>query len=319
MVRVRGTSRGLRATGKAVKVRAMTYYLTIIADPARRPLSDALVGDLCRRFDAEPHWLAANEAAQIQIADAPLSDLRASAADIILAHDAATQVDLAVLPDRCRRRLLISDMDSTMITVECIDELADFAGVKAEVAAITRRAMAGELNFEGALHERVRLLEGLPVDVIDQVYRERLRFMPGARILVQTMRRFGARTALVSGGFLPFAERVAEALGFEETVANRLEERDRRLTGKVLAPITGPDVKLMTLQRLMRQHDLSPNETLAVGDGANDLPMIKAAGLGVAFRAHAPVAEASAAAIRVGDLTALLYLQGVPKDHFFAE
>ncbi len=309
----------MRALGKAVKVRGMTYHLTIIADPARKPLSGALIGDLGRRFSAEPHWLAANEAAQLQVTDTDLADLRAGASEIILAHDAATDVDLALLPDRRRRRLLISDMDSTMITVECIDELADFAGVKTEVAAITRHAMAGELGFEDSLRERVRLLEGLSVDVIDQVYRERVRFMPGARTLVQTMRRFGAHTALVSGGFVPFAERVAEALGFEDIVANRLEEKDGRLTGKVLAPITGPDVKLMTLQRLMRQHDLSPDETLAVGDGANDLPMIKGAGLGVAYRAYASVAEASAAAIQVGDLSALLYLQGVPKADFFAE
>jgi len=245
--------------------------------------------------------------------------IRAAVAEVVLAHDAATDVDIALLPDRRRRRLLISDMDSTMITVECIDELADFAGVKAEVAAITKRAMSGELDFASALVERVRLLEGLSADVIEQVYRERVRLMPGAHVLVQTMSQWGARTALVSGGFVPFAERVANVLGFEEIVANQLEFRGGQLTGRVLEPITGPEVKLMTLQRLMRQHSISPIETLAVGDGANDLPMIKAAGLGVAYRAHAPVAEASAAAIQVGDLTALLYLQGVPKSDFFAE
>ncbi len=297
----------------------MTYHLTVIADPARKPLSAALTGDLGRRFNAEPYSLAAEEACQITVTGMNPSSARAVASTVTRDHDAATDVDLILSSTLCQRQLLISDMDSTMITVECIDELADFAGVKAEVAAITRRAMAGELDFSGALHERVRLLEGLSVSVIDQVYNERVRPMPGARILVQTMRGWGANTALVSGGFLPFAERVAAALGFEEAVANQLETRDGRLTGRVMDPIIGPDVKLTTLQRLMRQHDLSPNETLAVGDGANDLPMIKAAGLGVAYRAHAPVAEASAASIQVGDLTALLYLQGVPKADFFAE
>lgn len=296
-----------------------THYLTVIADPAKKPLNDALIRDLCRRFDADPHWLAAGEAVGMTVSGRDPSQLRTAASGIIVDHDAAADVDLNLVSRSGRRRLLMSDMDSTMITVECIDELADFAGVKAEVAAITRRAMAGELDFAGALRERVGLLEGLSIDVIDQVYAERVRLMPGARILVQTMRRWGAHTALVSGGFVPFAKRVAETLGFENVVANQLECRGGRLTGRVLDPITGPDVKLSTLQRLMRRHDLSPDETLAVGDGANDLPMIEAAGLGVAYRAHAPVAEKSAAAIRVGDLTALLYLQGVPSSEFFAE
>jgi phosphoserine phosphatase len=297
----------------------MSASLTIIADPGSKPLPAALVRDLARRLDAEPCWLAPDEAVQMQLSSAVPEDVRATIAGIVLDHDAARDVDLVLLPRSGRRRLLVSDMDSTMITVECIDELADFAGVKAEVAAITRRAMAGELDFRRALIERVRLLEGLPATVIDQVHAERVRLMPGARTLVRTMRRWGARTALVSGGFMPFAERVAEALGFEEVVANQLEIRDGRLTGRVPDPITGPDVKLSTLQRLMRQHDLTPDETLAVGDGANDLPMIKAAGLGVAYRAHAPVAEVCRAAVHVGDLTALLYLQGVPKNEFFAE
>jgi len=297
----------------------MNHHLTVVADPARRPLRAALIRDLAHRLGAEPFSLADEEAVGMMVPGSDSGPIRAAVAEVVLAHDAATDVDIALLPDRRRRRLLISDMDSTMITVECIDELADFAGVKAEVAAITKRAMSGELDFASALVERVRLLEGLSADVIEQVYRERVRLMPGAHVLVQTMSQWGARTALVSGGFVPFAERVANVLGFEEIVANQLEFRGGQLTGRVLEPITGPEVKLMTLQRLMRQHSISPIETLAVGDGANDLPMIKAAGLGVAYRAHAPVAEASAAAIQVGDLTALLYLQGVPKSDFFAE
>jgi phosphoserine phosphatase len=297
----------------------MSNVLIAIADPARAPLRPALVAELGRRFDAEPRWLAAEEAAEFPVEGDP-ARIRAAALEAVAPVSDLAAIDLAVVPAANRRkRLLISDMDSTMITVECIDELADFAGVKSEVAAITSRAMAGELDFAGALRERVGLLEGLPVDVIDQVFAERVRMMPGARILVQTMIGFGAVTALVSGGFVPFAERVASALGFGEMVANRLETANGRLTGKVLAPITGPDVKRSTLQRLIRLHGLRPDETLAVGDGANDLPMIMAAGLGVAFRAHAPVAEASEIAIQAADLTALLYLQGVPKAEFFID
>jgi len=246
--------------------------------------------------------------------------VRAVARELILAFSDPSLVDLAVLPSGCRqKRLLISDMDSTMITVECIDELADFAGVKSDVASITRRAMQGELDFANALFERVALLAGLSAELIDQVYAERVRPMPGARALVQTMRRHGAATVLVSGGFTSFADRVAEELGFERAVANRLEVVDGHLTGRVLPPIVGPETKLCTLTQLMRSHGLRPFETLALGDGANDLPMIKAAGLGVAFRPHRILAEASDVVIQAGDLTSVLYLQGVPKRHFFVE
>lgn len=313
------TTRGLFADVNTVKVRGMSHVLIAIADQARTPLRPTLVAELKRMFNTEPGWLAVDEAAEFPVEGDPVR-IRAAALKVVSAIGDPAAIDLAVVPAANRRkRLLISDMDSTMITVECIDELADFAGVKNEVAAITKRAMAGELDFAGALRERVGLLEGLPADVINQVYAERVRMMPGARVLVQTMIGFGAVTALVSGGFVPFAERVAAALGFEEVMANHLEVANGRLTGRVLAPVTGPDVKRSTLQRLIRLHGLRPDETLAVGDGANDLPMIMAAGLGVAFRAHAPVAEASEIAIQAGDLTALLYLQGVPKAEFFVD
>jgi phosphoserine phosphatase len=307
---------------KAVKDEAMANILVVIANPDRLPLTSLIVDDLGRRFRATPRWLAAEEAVELAIeGDAcSRSTIKAKASLVLAEHVDPTTFDIAVIPAMHRRkRLLISDMDSTMITVECIDELADFIGIKNEVAAITRRAMAGELDFAHALRERVRLLKGTPIDVIDRVFAERVRLMPGARTLMRTMRRHGAVTALVSGGFMPFAERVADVLEFDKVAANHLEVADGRMTGRVLEPITGPDVKLSTLQRLARDHDLPPDETLAVGDGANDLPMIKAAGLGVAFRAHTPVAEASEVAIRVGDLTALLYLQGVPKVDFFAD
>ncbi|MEM8950753.1 MAG: phosphoserine phosphatase SerB [Pseudomonadota bacterium] len=297
----------------------MSCILVAIANPEHASLDAGLIAELGKRFGAAPRWLADNEAADMVIEGQDAAHARAVAADIIDAFG-APPLDLAVLPAASRRkRLLISDMDSTMITVECIDELADFAGVKGEVASITRRAMNGEIDFAGALAERVALLAGLPVGVIDEVYAERVRPMPGARILVQTMRRFGAVTALVSGGFTSFAERFAEDLGFETTVANRLDVADGRLTGRVLPPITSADTKLSVLTQLMRSHDLRPDETLAVGDGANDLPMIKAAGLGVAFRPHQRLADASDVVIRTADLTSLLYLQGVPKEKFFVE
>ena len=311
--------RGLFESEKAVKDQAMSSILVAIANPVLVSLETRLVAELAARFDTDPRWLAEDEAADMVIDGHDPANAKAIAADIVEAFG-APPLDLAVLPAaRRRKRLLISDMDSTMITVECIDELADFAGVKSDVASITRRAMEGELDFAGALAERVALLAGLPVGVIDEVYAERVKPMPGARILVQTMRRFGAVTALVSGGFVPFARRVAEDLGFETAIANRLETADGRLTGRVLHPIVGADAKLSALTQLMRSHDLRPDETLAVGDGANDLPMIEAAGLGVAFRPHKLLADASDAVIQAGDLTALLYLQGVPKSKFFVE
>ncbi len=307
-------------TVKPVKGLAMSCILIAIANPERAPLDQRLINAFECKFGANARWLAKGEAADMVLDRHDMAEAKAVASDILADCSDPSLVDLAVLPSGDRRkRLLISDMDSTMITVECIDELADFAGVKSEVAAITRRAMNGELDFGAALAERVALLEGLSSSVIDEVYAERVRPMPGARILVQTMRRFGAATALVSGGFVSFANRVADDLGFETVVANRLEIAGGRLTGRVLPPITGAETKLSTLTQLMRSHKLHPGETLALGDGANDMPMIKAAGLGVAFCPHPVLADASDATIQVGDLTAVLYLQGVLRGEFFVE
>jgi phosphoserine phosphatase len=226
-------------------------------------------------------------------------------------------VDVVALDGPPRpKRLLVADMDSTVITVECIDELAGHLGLRDEVAAITRRAMNGEVGFEGALIERVALLEGLPEAALLEVWRERVRLMPGARTLVRTMRALGAVTALVSGGFTFFTGRVREACGFHLDEANELEVRGGRLTGRVVPPIRGRDAKLAVLERLIAEHGIARADTLAVGDGANDLPMLQAAGLGVAFRAHPRVEAEVAAAIRHGDLTALLYLQGIPRHDF---
>ena len=215
-----------------------------------------------------------------------------------------------------RKRVLLCDLDSTIITIETIDELADLVGVKAEVAAITRRAMRGEIAFGAALEARVALLEGLPDTIFEQIYRERARLMPGACTLVRTMRSRGAVTGLVSGGFMPLAERIRDDVGFDVVKANRLEVRDGRLTGRVIAPIIGPEAKLAMLHELCAQHGIPATRALAVGDGANDLPMLLAAGLGVAYRAHAPVARQAPVAIEHGDLCALLFLQGVAKRDF---
>ncbi|BCA58048.1 phosphoserine phosphatase SerB [Sphingomonas sp. HMP6] len=211
------------------------------------------------------------------------------------------------------KKLLIADMDSTMITVECIDELADYAGIKPQIAAITEAAMRGELDFEGALDARVALLAGLEEAVIERCLAERVKIMAGAEVLIRTMRARGATAILVSGGFTRFAEPVAAQIGFHRAIANRLEIADGMLTGAVAKPIVGSDTKLQTLLAASLELGLLPEQTLAVGDGANDLAMIKAAGLGVAYHAKPIVAAAAAARIDHGDLSALLYAQGIPR------
>jgi len=222
-------------------------------------------------------------------------------------------MDANVVPAEGRRkRLLIADMDSTIIGVECIDELADFAGVKPQVAAITEAAMRGELDFEGALNARVALLAGLPERVLEECYAERVRLNPGAAVLARTMAALGAETALVSGGFDFFASRVAAAAGFARAQANRLVVADGRLTGAVARPILGREAKLAALRAL--SEGVGPEAAVAVGDGANDLAMVSAAGLGVAWRAKPALAEAADARLDHSDLTAVLALQGIPED-----
>ena len=224
------------------------------------------------------------------------------------------RVDVVVQPARGRaRRLLAADMDSTMITVECIDELADFAGVKAEVAAVTERAMRGELDFEAALDARVALLRGLDEAAIDRCRMERVELMPGARALVRTMRANGAFCLLVSGGFTRFAEPVAAAIGFDAVAANRLDIADGRLAGTVRKPTFGAEGKLDAMLEAAARRGVDPGDVLAVGDGANDIPMLKAAGLGIAYRAKPAVAAAADARIAANDLTALLWVQGYPR------
>jgi phosphoserine phosphatase len=227
-------------------------------------------------------------------------------------------VDYALLPDNQdrRKRLLVADMDSTIIGCECLDELADFAGVKAEVSAITERAMRGEIDFEGALHERVAMLKGLPSSDLQRCFDERVRLNSGARTLVATMAAHGARCVLVSGGFDFFTGRVASAAGFQSDRANRLIEADGRLTGQVSDPILGREAKLAALREEVAALGLEPSAALAIGDGANDLAMIEAAGLGVAYRAKPVVAARADARVDHADLTALLYFQGYRAEEF---
>lgn len=227
------------------------------------------------------------------------------------------RVDVVVQPLAIRhKRLLVADMDSTIIEQECIDELADYVGRRAEIAAITERAMRGELDFEAALLERLAMLKGLPVTVLGDVFENRITLTSGAKTLVRTMKKGGAATALVSGGFTYFTARVAAAAGFDVHEANQLLAEEGRLVGDVARPIRGREAKEEALVRLSAKSNIPLLETLAVGDGANDLAMLARAGLGVAFHAKPAVAGAAEARIDYGDLTALLYLQGIPRADF---
>ena len=228
-----------------------------------------------------------------------------------------SEVDIAVQPEANRlKKLLISDMDSTMITVECIDELADYAGIKPQIAEITERAMQGELDFEEALRGRVALLKGLGIAAIQQCLDERVRTMPGAEILVRTMAKQGASTILVSGGFTKFAKPVAQAIGFESFHANILEEESGVLTGGLDGPVVDAARKVEFLQTGAATANLSLEQCMAVGDGANDIPMLQRAGLGIAYHAKPKAAQAADVAIRYNDLTALLYIQGIAADQW---
>ena len=247
------------------------------------------------------------------VEDAGLAALREAAQLAV----AGLPVDVCVQPAEGRRkRLLLADMDSTIIGCECLDELADFAGRKAEVAAITERAMRGEIGFEGALRERVAMLAGLELAALDQCYDARVRLNPGARTLVSTMAAHGARCVLVSGGFKSFTGPVAAAAGFHADFANTLLDDGLRLTGEVGEPILGREAKLATLEREAAALGVDLADALAVGDGANDLAMIRAASLGVAYRAKPVVAAEADARLDHGDLTALLYFQGYAAAEF---
>lgn len=298
----------------------MSLVATLICNPAN-PALDSTIVDGARAVlpQATPaHWLFDGVAVDIPFgADSNLAGDRHAIEERLREIRGDLPIDIVVQPVGFRRKkLFLADMDSTMIGQECIDELADLVGMKAHVATITERAMRGEIEFEPALRERVALLKDLPASVVDEVLAKRITLTPGGRELVATMRAHGAYTCLVSGGFTLFSSAVAAKLGFQENRANELVVRDRKFTGEVKEPILGRAAKLATLVDLMESFDLDDVDSVVVGDGANDLAMIQAAGLGVAYHAKPAVAAAAAARIDHGDLTALLYAQGYRRDEF---
>jgi phosphoserine phosphatase len=300
----------------------MTFVATLISNPAA-PTLDAAVIDRAHGALPSPQapiWLDPGVAADIPFS-APRENDNHALAERARQALAGAAVDVVLQPAAGRRKaLFLADMDSTMIGQECIDELADYVGLKPRVAAITERAMRGEIEFAPALRERVALLKGLPASVVDEVIAARIRLTPGARTLIATLRRHGAYTCLVTGGFTLFTARIAAMLGFDENRANTLVlDAAGRLTGEVSEPIFGREGKLATLIELTRRLGIAADETLVAGDGANDIAMIQAAGLGVAYHAKPRVAAAAAARIDRGDLTALLYVQGYRRDEFVTD
>ena len=287
----------------------MKNILVLIASPAHPALNDGAITSAADALMAQgatvgaPDWLAPGVACDIPF-DGPAVSV------------AITGIDAVTLPAAGRRKkLLVADMELTIIENEMLDELAEFLGLREKIAGITARAMNGEIDFVGALNERVGLLKGLPVARLDDAAK-RIRYTPGGATLVATMKKHGAQCALVSGGFTYFTAMVKKALGFDSDAANILKHDGHTLSGTVEPPVLGKEAKLATLQRLAALHGLTTAEAVSVGDGANDLPMLQAAGLGVAFHAKPAVAAVVPARIDHGDLSALLYLQGYRRTDF---
>lgn len=291
----------------------MEFVITLLADPKKIPLSVA--------FTQSMEASLASQAVVVQKTEARAEGI---ACDLYVQHSALgtlNSITQSILADqpydgivqeaaKRRKKLLISDMDSTMITVECIDELADFIGKKAEVSQITERAMNGELNFEAALTERVALLAGMPEEVLQECYAERVKIMPGAKTLLDSFKKQGGYAVLVSGGFTFFTSRVRAELGFNADYANILEVAEGKLTGRVALPILGKEAKFKTLRETCAKLQIAPEDALAIGDGANDLPMLLAAGLGVAYHAKPFVRAQANAQLNHCDLSALAYICG---------
>jgi phosphoserine phosphatase len=289
------------------------FIATLIAADRLSPGDISLAADRLRDAGLEPgapSWVEAGEACDLSF-DGAAPAARAALEGLLPGTDVIVQA-----AEGRAKRLLVSDMDSTMITVECIDELADYAGLKDRVSEITERAMRGELDFEAALDARVGLLADLDAEVIDRCHSERVKIMPGAEALVRTMKREGATCILVSGGFTLFADRVAEAIGFDTAISNVLGIGGGRLDGTVARPIVGAAKKREVLLAAATEGGIALQATLAVGDGANDIPMIEVAGLGVAYHAKPATAAAAGARIDHCDLTALLFAQGYARSRW---
>ena len=288
------------------------FMCTLLTSPEKRSLDLALVESLRNAWGGgDAVWLSPDEAAEFSLPAVPANRWD------VWADLQKLGVDLVVQPDEGRRKkMLLADMDSTMIQQECIDELADEAGIGERVKDITARAMNGELDFDGALRERVGLLAGLDADVIQTVLQTRISMMSGGATLLATMKSNSAYAALVSGGFTAFTESVAKHLGFDENSANTLIVKDGALTGEVGLPILGKQAKVDALEQITARLGLSDSDVMAVGDGANDLGMLHRAGTGVALHAKPSVAAECDVRINHGDLTALLYIQGYSRDAF---
>ena len=288
------------------------YQVTLIGAPNQERLNMTVLDSLRHAWGGgDAVWLSHAEAAEFPIETVPSNQWQ------VWQEFQNMGIDMVVQPaSERRKKMLLADMDSTMIQQECIDELADEVGVGDRVKEITARAMNGELDFEAALDERVALLANQPADIIDKVLKERIKFMPGGRALIATMKADGAYAALVSGGFTAFTNLVAETLGFDEHHANTLLVDGDKLSGKVARPILGREAKVEQLEKITAKLGLSENDVIAVGDGANDLGMLGRAGTGVALHAKPAVQAECDVRVNHGDLTALLFLQGYSRDEF---